>query len=170
MKKLLIAIAFAAVAVAGANELLIKAAAIKEKGEWTVGGNILVPGGKFLFSKKKGAENTASGTYNMPEAGSYYVWVRTMNFGEKYRKTEVKFNEKSVGEFGDEGIKGDKKWGWKRSLAAIDLPAGEVKLELIPLSNVSRVADIILTTDKDYTPVGKDREALEEIDELECCE
>ena len=168
MKKLLIAVAFAAVAVAGATELLIKAAAISEKSEWTTGVNTNVPGGKILFSHKKGAENTASGTYNMPEAGQYYVWVRTMNFGEKYRKTDVKFNGKSAGKFGDEGIKGDKKWGWKRSIAAIDLPAGELKLELIPLSNVSRVADIILTTDKDYTPVGKDREALEEIAELEC--
>lgn len=168
MKKLLVAALFAAVAVAGAAEYLIKAAAVSEKGAWTTGINTKVPGGQILFSHKKGVENTAKGTYAMPEAGQYYVWVRTMNFGEKYRKTEVKFNGKSVGKFGDEGVKGEKKWGWKRSLAFIDLPEGELKLELIPLSNVSRVADIILTTNKDYSPVDKDRDALEEIPELEC--
>ena len=48
MKKLLVAVAFAAVAVAGATEMLIKTAAISEKGDWTIGINKSAPGGKIL--------------------------------------------------------------------------------------------------------------------------
>ena len=169
MKKLLVVAAFAIVAVAGATEMLIKAAAISEKGEWTIGINKSAVGGKIIYSKKKGAENIASGTYNMPEAGKYYIWVQTLTYGEKWRKTDVKFNGKSIGKFGDEGAKRTTpEWTWKRSLAAYDFAEGELKLELIPLSDVSRIGTIILTTDKDYTPVGKEVDALEDIAELEC--
>ena len=169
MKKLFVAIAFAVVAGAGATEMLIKSAAISEKGEWTIGINKSAVGGKIIYSKKKGPENTASGTYNMPEAGKYYIWVQTLTYGEKWRKTDVKFNGKSVGKFGDEGAKRpNPAWTWKRSLAAFDFAEGEFKLELVPMSDASRVGTIILTTDKDYTPVDKDVDTLEDIAELEC--
>ena len=170
MKKIIFTIASACIiAAVGATEFRIEAEGVSEKADWANSvGKELIGGRQIWSNSKKGAENTAKGSYAVPEAGKYYIWVRTHNQGEKYRKTEVKVNGKTVGKFGDEGTKGQKVMAWKRTLAAFDIPAGEMKLELIPLSGYSRIDSIIFTTDKDFTPVDKDRDTIEEIAELEC--
>ena len=168
MKKLFIATVAACAIIAGAAEFRIEAESIGERASWGQGVGTDPIGNKLIWSNnKKGPENTAVGVYNCPEAGRYYVWVRTLTFGEKYRKTEVKLNGKTVGKFGDEGSKRNPAvLTWKRTLGATQLPVGELKLELIPLSGASRVDSLIFTTDQNFKP--GDKAAVEEIVELDC--
>ncbi len=167
MKKLFIATVAACAIIAGAAEFRIEAESIGERASWGQGVGTDLIGNKMIWSNnKKGPENTAVGVYNCPESGRYYVWVRTLTFGEKYRKSEVKLNGKTIGKFGDEGPKCPQKMIWKRTLGATQLPAGELKLELIPLSAASRVDSLIFTTDQNFKP--GDKAAVEEIPELDC--
>ncbi len=171
MKKLLITAVAACAIIAGAAEFRIEAESIGERASWGQGvGNANI-GGKLIWSNnKKGPENTAVGVYSCPEEGRYYVWVRTLSMNEGWRKTQVKINGKVVGKFGDEkqpgGVKGKSVLAWKRTLGATLIPAGELKVELIPLSTASRVDSLIFTTDQNFKPGEKD--AVEEITELDC--
>ncbi len=171
MKKSIWAIVFIGL-LAGAAEFRIEAESISEQGDWKVGGQ--GPQSierKLLFSvngKPDGSQNAISGTYNCPAAGKYYVWVRAENRGDGYRKTDVRINGKSIGKFGDDGSKGQEPaLGWKRTLGAVNLPQGEFKLDLIPLSKYSRIDSLVFTTDQSFKPSDDPRE-IEEIDALDC--
>ena len=171
MKHLIWAVLLAGAAV-GAMEFRIEAEEITERGDWKIGGQGELSVSRALIISCKGTpagkENVITGTYPCPEAGKYYVWVRSENHGERYRKTEVKINGKSIGKYGDEGVKGQKPaLAWKRSLGPVTLPAGEFKLELIPLSMYSRIDSLIFTTDQNYKPSDDPRE-VEQIEALEC--
>ena len=170
MKKLIVGLMFAGLAVS-ALELRIEAEGISERGDWVQSvGNSQV-GGKMLYSSKgspAGKENVITGTYACPQAGKYYVWVRTESRGENWRKCIIKVNDKPVGKFGDAGVKGQQpKLDWKRSLGPVEIPEGEFKVTAVPLSASSRLDSIILTTDQNFKPSDDPRE-VEEIDELEC--
>ena len=171
MKKAFLAIASAVciTAAVGASEFRIEPENLNDMAEWATGVGKDMINGKLIWSnRKEGPGNTAKGIYAMPESGKYYIWVRTHSRGENYRKTTVKLNGKSIGDFGDEGTKGQLNLVWKRAHKPCDLTEGKLTLELVPLSGYSRIDSIIFTTDKDFTPVDKDRDTLEEITELEC--
>ncbi|MCQ2379158.1 MAG: hypothetical protein MJ016_08175, partial [Victivallaceae bacterium] len=76
------------------------------------------------------------------------------DFGEGYRRTQVKINGQSFGKFGDGPVatKGKPEYKWKRALLPVELTEGQMKIELIPLSASSRIDSIIFTDNADYKP------------------
>ena len=171
MKKLIAALMLVGAAL-GAAEFRVEAENFTERGDWLLGGQGEGSVNRALLFSGKGApsgkENVISGTFTCPEAGRYYIWVRSENRGDRYRKTEVKVNGKSIGKYGDEGVKGQQPaLVWKRSLGPVQLPVGVFKIDLIPLSMYSRMDSLVFTTDQNFKPSDDPRE-VEEIDELEC--
>lgn len=169
MKKFFLALSLVAVSVAGAIEFRVEAENIGERSSWVIGNDVGGVDKKMLASKGVGVKNAAKGVYGIPETDRYYVWVRTLTFGEKWRKTEVKFNGKTIGKFGDEGPKLAKpKYTWKRALMPVQLNEGELTIEFIPLGIPCRIDSLIFTTDKEFSPVDKGKDVIEAITEMEC--
>ena len=167
MKKLFLAVAALGTLTLGALEFRIEPESFGNLNGWKSANDGGSSGGKLLFSEAKGADKIASATFSCPEAGKYYVWVKTLTFGENWRKVQIRVNGKSIGKFGDEGQKLDKpKWSWKRTLAPVNLGEGEFKIEFIALGALCRVDCLVFTTDPNFQPAAT-RDAIEETDELE---
>ncbi len=172
MKKLLIASLIAAGALAGAIEFRIEGENIPNKTAWTSGGDGSAVGGKVATSEKfvkgGGSANSATGTYGVPSAGKYYVWVRTLDFGEGYRKTQIRINGQSIGKFGDAkvAVKGKPTYQWKRALLPVEL-TDKIALEATPLSAISRLDSILFTQDETFTPPNDAAEVTDAVEEME---
>ncbi len=137
-----------------AAEYRIEAENFPVKNRWRAGGDQQASGGKILFSAEK-KDNPARAEYNLPEGGRYYVWVRTMSYGERYRHSELRIDGKVIGQFGDEPLeKGMKKpsFLWKRAADPLELSKGKLEVELIPNSGFERVDAIIFSTEETFDP------------------
>lgn len=132
------------------------------KNKWRIGIDQQASGGKMLFSAEK-KDNPARAEFNLTEGGRYYVWVRSMSFGEGYRHAEVLINGKSLGQFGDAPLEKNAKkpsFLWQRATVPVELPGGKIEVVLNPNSGLERVDAIILTTEENFDPAnaGKIRE------------
>ncbi|OQA87572.1 MAG: hypothetical protein BWY31_00740 [Lentisphaerae bacterium ADurb.Bin242] len=147
-----------------AAEYRIEAENFPVKNRWRIGIDQGASGGKMLFSAEK-KDNQAKAEYNLPEGGRYSVWVRTMSFGEGYRRAEVLINGKSLGQFGDDPLEKNAKkpsYLWKRADVPLELSSGKLEIVLNPNSGLERVDAILLTTEENFDPAnaGKVRELL----------
>ncbi|MCQ2353238.1 MAG: hypothetical protein MJ033_07150 [Victivallaceae bacterium] len=168
MKKLLCLMALAA-GVLGAAEYRIEGNNMNYDEDWQkgVGGGT---GGSILYAPKKGLK--ATGTYAIPTAGKYVVWVHGETRNEGWRKAQIKINGIPFGKFGDDKIKGFTKptFYWKKLMLPLEVKTdGEViKVEVVSLSGSARFDSIVLSSTPDFTPVGKtDAEVEEAAEELE---
>ncbi|MCQ2353218.1 MAG: hypothetical protein MJ033_07050 [Victivallaceae bacterium] len=173
MKKLLIASLVAAGALAGAIEFRIEGEHLPHKGAWADGGQNSAVGTRVATSNKnfqKGNDdaNKGTGTYGVPAPGKYFVWVRTLDFGEGYRKTQIKINGQSIGKFGDGkvAVKGKPEYKWKRAMLPVEL-TDKIALEAIPFAGVSRLDSIIFTQDENFKPSDDAAEVTDSIEEME---
>ena len=157
---------FAALAV-GAGEFRVEGESFKELKSWVAQKDHRAVGKSRITSSTKGTGNAITATFTCPEAGKYYVFIRTLDTGEKSRKTAVKVNNVALGKFGDTN-KPEKgaAYFWNKSPIAVDLPAGDFAIELTPQSSYSRIDSIVFTTDEKFTPADNPREA-EDITEVE---
>ncbi len=166
MKKLIVGLMFAAVAV-GAGEFRVEAENFQDLKSWLSQTDGRAVGKKVIRSNAKGPGNTIVGTFSCPEAGKYYVWIRTLDTGENSRKTEVKVNQVVLGKFGDAN-KPPKNaaYFWNKSKITVDLPVGDFTVTLIPATSYSRIDSIVFTTDEAFTPSDNPR-AAEDILEID---
>ncbi len=173
MKKMLIASLIAAGALAGAIEFRIEGEHLPNKGAWADGGQNAAMGRRVAtatnnFQKGNNDANKGSGNYGVPAAGKYYVWVRTLDFGEGYRKTQVFINGQSIGKFGDGkvAVKGKPEYKWKRAMLPVEL-TDKLFLEAVPFAAVSRLDSILFTQDEKFIPSDNAEELAEAVEELE---
>lgn len=108
-------------------------------------------GEKFIrFTQKRVTVSTEA---NIPEAGNYYVWVRTLSFGGGFRQTTVKIGEDFSFLCGDAPTAKPGSLVWEKADHPVKLAAGKTALSLTPESDFSRVDVVILTTDPKYRPL-----------------
>ncbi|MCQ2379198.1 MAG: hypothetical protein MJ016_08375 [Victivallaceae bacterium] len=167
MKKLLGFLAMAA-AVCGAMDVMIEAKdmAYELGDEWQCSTS------GVLVSKTKNV--VAQGTYAMPEAGKYTVWVNTETRNEGWRKGQIKINGASFGKFGDEKMAdfAGPKFYWKKMLMPLEVKAsGEVvKVEIVSIGSMVRFGGVIFSTNADFDPnkvEGGVKDAVEVLENAE---
>ena len=167
MKKLIFGLMFAAAALS-AGEFRVEAESFKDLKSWISQNDKRAVDSGVIRSNQKGTANSIKATFSCPEAGTYYVFVRTLDIGEKSRKTTVKINDLAIGSFGDDNTPEGKKsaYFWNKSAKPVELAKGDFTIELIPNSNYSRVDSIVFTTDANYNPPNSPRSAedIEDID------
>ena len=172
MKKLLVFAAFAAVVACIGAEYRIEAFTMTKAEGSTWAKHCSGTNGSMWYSPKKGNKLTA--TYAVPEAGKYFVWVRTGTYNQGWRKAQIaitaKNGGKSVGKAGDKKIPGFTKptLYWEKLLVPLTITEAneEIKVEVTDVGGNSRIDCIILTTNPDYTP-SENNDELVDIDELE---
>ena len=133
---------------------------------WQQGVGKAHSGGKVMVAVKQGGP--LAGDYKLAKAGKYYVWARTMTFGEKWRIGELSINGKIAGVFGDEPLKdGMKKgsWHWVRLANAVELPAGKITFSVKTPKRFARLDSIILTDDANFVP-SDERTEIEKVEKL----
>ncbi len=164
MKKLLWSL-IAAVMVfsAEAGNYLVQCAKMPIPGGWG-------SDGKGLMSATDRG-NTLSGEYELPESGTYYVWLKTASFGQNWRKSSVVVNGKNLGKAGDEKLPAGMTRGgqiWGKIPKSILLKAGKISLQVVAETPNSRVVEVLFTTDRqlvpDYAQNPPDTVVLESID------
>ena len=167
MKKLLVVAAFAAAACMAA-EYRIEAFTMNQAEGSNWAKHCSGTNGSMWYSPKKG--NKLSGTFQMPKAGKYYVWVRTQTNNQNWRKIQVSVNGKSIGKFGDKRIAGFTKpcLYWEKALLPLTVKEDgeELKLEITDIGGNSRIDCLVLSDNPEFTPSDQDSE-ITEIDELE---
>ena len=169
MKKgLVMALALAA-AVCGAAEYRIEANDMNLDDGWQkgVGGGT---GKSILYAPQKGLK--ATGSYAIPKAGKYAVWVHCETRNEGWRKAQIKINGVSFGKFGDEKQANFVKptWVWKKMMLPLEVKAdGEVvKFEITALSGSARVDSVVLSDNAEFNPTGMaDSDVEDATEELE---
>ncbi len=168
MRKLSLLLGFLCAVVLTAAEYRIEAENFPEKGEWKPESCAAWKLSNQRMLDPKGAKSaTAKTTVALPEAGRYCFWVRAVSFGGALRQCRVLINGKSVGTFGDrktpEAIYPI--MVWEKALKKLDLPAGDVTIELVSLNPFTRVDALILTTDNNFVPANEPA-GIEAITEL----
>ena len=88
------------------------------------------------------------------------------DYGEKYRRTQLRIDSKILGTFGDEGTKGTPRYAWKRAIGNVHLTDKKFTITLTPTSQHSRIDSLIFTTDSNFNPPESPRQ-VEEIPEIE---
>lgn len=168
MKNLIVGLLFAAFAVSAA-EFRVECENFTDLKSWVSQTDARAVEKGVIRSNQRGSSNAIKSTFACPEAGKYYIFVRTLDIGERSRKTTVKVNDVVMGNFGDDNKPANGKksaYFWNKSANAIDLPVGDFTIELTPNNSYSRVDSIIFTTDADFSVPGTPR-AAEEIDEVD---
>ena len=139
---------------------------LKASEGWQQGVGKELSGGKVMVAVRKGG--TLAGDYKLARAGKYYVWVRTLTYGEKWRTGELSINGKAVGVFGDEPLReGMKKgsWHWVRLANAVELPEGKITFSVKTPKGFVRLDSVILTDDAAFVPSGE-RAEIEKVQSL----
>lgn len=171
MKKLFMLAAFAAAACIGA-EYRIEAwgMTIPEGSQWNRHYSGTLNG--MADSSTKGSKLT--GTYQIPAAGKYYIWVRTETRNEGWRQVQLSINGKKIGKFGDKKVAGYTKptLRWDKAMPILKIPddGTEVKVEITALQDIGRIDCVIFTTDPDFKPSNDDAEIVDGSEELELVE
>ena len=126
------------------------------EGKWVKGKHSINYSGEYVMVSTA-AKSTLSGKYEIPKAGKYTVWVRTMTMGGNWRKGNISVNGKMSGEFGDAPLKDGMKsgdWYWV-NLGVFELPAAEVDFKVISTKGYVRVDALVITDDAKYVPPAK---------------
>ncbi len=134
---------------------------------WQLSYDVLASQGQHLFSSVSGETNKINTVLNLPEAGDYYLWVRTLSFNQGYRTSSLVINGTTEQiEFGDvvDGV-GSAHWVSQEGQGIYTLENFDNTLEIIPNSLYSRIDVIIFTTDK-YYEYPDNRDDLEKIPKL----
>ncbi len=169
MKKifgLLAAMVFAGV---GAAEYMVVAKEMAyESDDWACS----VPAG-ILVSKKGSV--VASGTYALPKAGKYTVWVLTETRNEGWRKATIKINGAPFGKFGDEKRKDyTKPTGyWKKMMLPYTAKADNevIKVEIVDAGKGSvRFGGVIFSDNPEFDPAKVDGPVADAVEVLENAE
>ena len=153
-------ITLAAVGAAGrlsAATLMVEAEAFAEKGGWVVDPQFMGQmGSPFLMAHGLGVPVADAWTLvEVPEAGSYRVWVRTRNWAAHWTQMPApgQFRVVVDGETLDKtlGTQGAE-WAWQEA-GSVALGKGKKKLALHDLSGFDGRCDaVILTTDAVFKP------------------
>lgn len=133
---------------------------------WQQGVGKDLSGGKCMVALRKNGTLTAD--CKLAKAGKYYVWVRTLTYGEKWRTGELSINGKNAGVFGDEPLKeGMKKgtWHWVRLANAVELPEGKITFGVKTPKGYVRLDAVILTDDAAFIPADE-RAGMEKVQSL----
>ncbi len=160
MKKMFLALLTGAAALCGAAEYRIEANDMTqaENSEWR--DHCAGTNGHMLYATKK--DSVLTGTYQIPEAGSYAVWVHTQTNNEGWRKVQLKINDASFGKFGDEKIKDFKKpcLIWKKAMLPLKAEANQIiKVKIIAGAN-ARIDCIVLSSNPDFNPSAMDEASV----------
>ncbi|MCQ2377782.1 MAG: hypothetical protein MJ016_01040 [Victivallaceae bacterium] len=124
--------------------------------------------GKCQLTAVSTQKNAISETFTLPESGTYYVWVRCFSFGQESRKVKLFIANKGLGTFGDAAIpEGEKNpdLRWEKAKKTLELPAGKMVVQIVPVSPYARIDAIVLTTDPAFVPSDSAKD-LKEIAEL----
>jgi hypothetical protein len=125
-------------------------------GGWSDPGSHLQSSGKgILFAGAEGAKLPAVTVIEIPKAGRYTLWVRSMDFPQANpgtRKSTVSVNgKKSAKLFGKSGQAG---WSWEQG-DTFDLPQGRILLGIHDVDHFyARVDALVLTDDATFKPSG----------------
>jgi len=128
--------------------LVLEAEDFHHRGDWSVvADRSRHSGAGFLFAGPSGAALPAATTVELPRAGRYQLWVRSLDFPTYRPGTRlltVSVNGKRSKEvFGDSGKEG---WTWEPG-GAFDLPAGKIRLSIHDVSKgYGRIDALLLTT------------------------
>ncbi|HUV65152.1 MAG TPA: hypothetical protein VMW24_14740, partial [Sedimentisphaerales bacterium] len=119
------------------------------QGDWSVAADKSGHSGEgFLFAGPSGAALPAATAIELPRAGRYQLWVRSLDFptyrpGTRLLTVSV-HGQRSKEVFGDSGKEG---WTWEPG-GAFDLPAGKILLGIHDVSKgFGRIDALVLTTD-----------------------
>ena len=131
----------------------------KLAGAWRLNQASAAVGSRFCSVTKKGTP--LNGSFTLPESGRYQVWVRTFDFGEKYRKTTITIGGQTVGTFGDSAphaVHAKPVFYWNKAPELITLKAGKIAVKAVSAGGYARLDSIILTTDLKFVPTENARE------------
>ena len=155
--KFLLPICLAAALPAHAGTFLVEAEQFADKGGWGVDTQFIESvGSSYLIAHGLGKPvKDAVTEVNVPDAGSYRVWVRTIDWTKRLDRPDsagrfqLEIDGKAlVGELG----KNDTKWTWQPA-GKVDLKAGKAKVALKDLTGFDGRADaIIFSSDEAFTP------------------
>lgn len=137
-----------------ASEYRIEAEWMPNQGQWVTGKNELASEGRMAFSSIRSLDNVLAGEYSFPK-GKYYVWVRSLSFGQRFRVSTMLINGSRMGDFGDAPLPKEQKTSvflWNRAEMPIDLPDGKTKIEFQATSEYGRVDAVIFSNDEKFTP------------------
>jgi hypothetical protein len=137
------------------ESLLVEAESFSDKGGWVVDPQFMdIMGSPFLMAHGLGKPvSNATTTVNIPEKGTYRVWVRTRNWvpgdWEAPGRFQVLVNGQALAPiFGTR----DEAWAWQNG-GDIELAAGEISLALHDLTGFNGRCDaIFLTKDLNSIP------------------
>ncbi|MCQ2379376.1 MAG: hypothetical protein MJ025_00405 [Victivallaceae bacterium] len=127
---------------------------------------MLSVGGAKLAS---GEPNEILGEFTVKK-GTYYIWARVVNFGEKWRTMDLSINGTKVGTVGDRNLKKDEKkgsLGWQKIRKPVELDGATKFVLTAGPKGMPRIDSIIISDDKDFNPSKKTFEELAEIEEIE---
>lgn len=139
------------------SSVLIEAETFAEKGGWMVDTQFIESmGSPYLIAHGMGtAVADASTKVEIPEDGSYKVWVRTLDWSERMGRADgagrfsIELDGKPLG--GELG-KGKPEWDWEL-VGTADLKVGSSKLTLKDGSGFNgRVDAVLLSSDEGFTP------------------
>ena len=142
--------------------LLIEAEAFDDYGRWVRDPQFMdVMGSPYLMAHGLGKPVAdAVTTVDIPQAGAYRVFVRTVNWAAQFDapgapgQFQLAFNGTSLNEiFGTDGAE----WSWHDG-GAVDLSAGPVELRLQDLTGFNGRCDaIVLTSELGFVPPNEPR-------------
>ena len=119
--------------------LVLEAEDFHYQGDWSVAADKSGHSGEgFLFAGPSGAALPAATAIELPRAGRYQLWVRSLDFptyrpGTRLLTVSV-HGQRSKEVFGDSGKEG---WTWEPG-GAFDLPAGKILLSIHDVSKAGR--------------------------------
>ena len=155
--KFLLPICLAAALPVQAGTFLVEAEQFADKGGWGVDTQFIESvGSSYLIAHGLGKPvKDAVTEVTVPDAGSYRVWVRTIDWTKRLDRADsagrfqLEIDGKAlVGELG----KGEAKWTWQEA-GKVDLKAGKAKLALKDLTGFDGRADAVLfSSDDSFTP------------------
>ncbi len=130
------------------SEMLIEAESFSELGGWKLDTQFVdIMGSPYLLAHGLGkpVEN-AKTTINLPEAGKWYIWVRTKNWVPGGWEAPGRFNLLINGSALDHefGAASDE-WGWEKG-GAVTLESATVELELEDLTGFDGRCDALFLT------------------------
>ena len=107
---------------------------------------------------------TLAGKINVPESGSYRVYIRDYSQGGKWRCGTLYIGDKNLGKFGDGKLEDPhKRWQWTRAPFKVQLPAGDVEVKIVSDSPYTRFDAIYFTTEDDADISGIDMKQVDEV-------
>lgn len=145
----------------GDGGLLIEAESFAEKGGWVVDAQFVEQmGSPYLLAHGLGRPVANAGTgVSIAKGGRYHVWVRTRDWApgewEPPGRFRVAFDGRPLGvEFGTR-----QGWAWQDG-GSVDLPAGQVRVELHDLTGFDGRCDAIYLAPEGESPPPEERGAL----------